>query len=156
MVTCQQGMLFLDCDFDDWTSMKLLKTQHRNENIKDSPDDFHGGYLVAGLWELPAGCQELEVVICQDSEARLCSLESWQNGGQASFQAHHRLSLKVRQAVASWCWERGMRHASTALYFYRASKKNVQKPTANFWINLFKRKYVLTNCLQLLYLRFLS
>jgi hypothetical protein len=27
-----------------------------------------------------------------------------------------------------------------ALYFYRASKKNVQKTTANFWINLFQRK----------------
>jgi hypothetical protein len=26
---------------------------------------------------------------------------------------------------------RGMRHTSTALYFYRASKKNVRKPTAN-------------------------
>ncbi len=30
----------------------------------------------------------------------------------------------------------GMRQTSTALYFYRASKKNVHKSTANFWINL--------------------
>ncbi len=60
--------------------------------------------------------------------------------------------------VLNNCWPlwRGMRHTSTALYFYRASKNNAQKPTANFWINLLKRKYVLTNCLQLLYLRFLS
>jgi hypothetical protein len=27
---------------------------------------------------------------------------------------------------------RGMRHTSTALFFYRASKKNVRKPTAKF------------------------
>jgi hypothetical protein len=50
----------------------------------------------------------------------------------------------------------GMRHTVTALYFYRASKKNVHKPTASLWINLLERKYVLTDCLQLWYLRFLS
>jgi hypothetical protein len=49
-----------------------------------------------------------------------------------------------------------MRHTPMALYFYRASKKNVYKPTANFGINFFKRKYVLTTCLQLLYFKFLS
>ncbi len=35
-------------------------------------------------------------------------------------------------------------------------KKNVYKPTDNFWINLFKRKYELTTFLQLLYLRIVS
>ncbi len=42
----------------------------------------------------------------------------------------------------------GMRHTSMALHFYRASKKNAHEPRANFRISLFKRKYVLTNCLQ--------
>ncbi len=46
-------------------------------------------------------------------------------------------------------YQRGMRHTSTALYVYRASKKNAHEPTANFRINLSKRKFVLTNCLQL-------
>jgi hypothetical protein len=53
-------------------------------------------------------------------------------------------------------YQRGMRHTSTALYVYRAAKKNAHEPTANFRINLSKRKYVLTNCLQLFYLRLLS
>ncbi len=42
----------------------------------------------------------------------------------------------------SWILPWGMSYNSTALCLYRSSKNNVHKPSANFWINLFQRKYV--------------
>jgi hypothetical protein len=44
----------------------------------------------------------------------------------------------------------GMRHTSTALYFYGASKKSLQKPQAIFGNMLFKINYGLNYYLQLL------
>jgi hypothetical protein len=31
------------------------------------------------------------------------------------------------------CWKRGMRHTSTALYFYGASKKEPTQAPGHFW-----------------------
>jgi hypothetical protein len=50
---------------------------------------------------------------------------------------------------------RGMRHTSTALYFYGASKKSLHKPRANFINKLFQINYSLNYYLQLLYLQFI-
>jgi hypothetical protein len=48
-----------------------------------------------------------------------------------------------------------MRHTSMALTFYRASKKNAHKSTANAWRNLLQKKYVFDNYLQISNLMFL-
>ncbi len=52
--------------------------------------------------------------------------------------------------------KRGMRHTSTALYFYGASKKSLRKPRAPSENMLFHISYVFNYYLQLLYLQFLS
>ncbi len=49
--------------------------------------------------------------------------------------------------------QRGMRHTSTALYFYVASKKSLHKPRANFMNILFQINYSLNYYLQLLCLQ---
>jgi hypothetical protein len=49
-----------------------------------------------------------------------------------------------------------MRHTSTALYFYGASKKNLHKPRATSENMLFHIKYGFNYYLQLLFLKFLS
>jgi hypothetical protein len=51
---------------------------------------------------------------------------------------------------------RGMRHTSTALYFYGASKKSLQKPRAIYGNILFYISYGFNYYLQLLCLQFLS
>jgi hypothetical protein len=51
---------------------------------------------------------------------------------------------------------RGMRHTSTALYFYGASKKSLHKPRAIFGSILFHISYGFNYYLQLLCLQFLS
>jgi hypothetical protein len=54
------------------------------------------------------------------------------------------------------CSERGMRHTSTAPYFYGASKKSLQKPRATSENMLFHISYGFNYCPQLLCLQFLS
>jgi hypothetical protein len=51
---------------------------------------------------------------------------------------------------------RGMRHTSTALYFYGASKKSLQKPRVIYGNILFHISYGFIYYLQLLCLQFLS
>jgi hypothetical protein len=51
---------------------------------------------------------------------------------------------------------RGMRHTSTALYFYEASKKSLHMPRATSENMLFHISYGLNYYLQLLCLQFLS
>ncbi len=51
---------------------------------------------------------------------------------------------------------RGMRHTSTALYFYGASKKSLQKPRAIYGNILFHISYGFNYYLQLLCMQFLS
>jgi hypothetical protein len=51
---------------------------------------------------------------------------------------------------------RGMRHTSTALYFYGASKKSLHKPRNTSENRLFHISYGFTYYLQLLCLQFLS
>jgi hypothetical protein len=64
--------------------------------------------------------------------------------------------LRLREFVCVCIQEgRGMRHTSTALYFYGASKKSLHKPRAKFINILFKINYSLNYYLQLLYLQFL-
>ncbi len=50
----------------------------------------------------------------------------------------------------------GMRHTSTALYFYGAPKKSLHKPRATFGNMLFHISYGFNYYLQLLCLQFLS
>ncbi len=50
--------------------------------------------------------------------------------------------------------EGGMRHTSTALYFYGASKKTLHKPRVNFGNMLFQISFSLNYYLQLLYYNF--
>jgi hypothetical protein len=50
----------------------------------------------------------------------------------------------------------GMRHTSTALYFYGASKKSLHKPRATSENMLFYISYGFNYYLQLLFLQFLS
>ncbi len=54
------------------------------------------------------------------------------------------------------CPSWGMRHTSTALYFYGASKKSLHKPRNTSRDILFHRSYALNYYLQLLCLQFLS
>ncbi len=49
-----------------------------------------------------------------------------------------------------------MRHTSTALYFYRPSKKTLHKPRVTFRNMLFKISYSLNYNLQFLFQQFLS
>ncbi len=51
---------------------------------------------------------------------------------------------------------RGMRHTSTALYFYGASKKSLHKPRAIYGNILFHISYGFNYYLQILCLEFLS
>jgi hypothetical protein len=52
--------------------------------------------------------------------------------------------------------QRGMRHTSTALYFYGASKKSLHKPKAIYGNILFNIIFGFNYYLQLLCLQFLS
>jgi hypothetical protein len=80
------------------------------------------------------------------------------DGGTVGWQCVYRFLLQICLPVRlihlkkfGYCvdtfdfWGTGMCHTSMALYFYRASKKNVYKPTANSWITLLQTKYVFTN-----------
>jgi hypothetical protein len=51
---------------------------------------------------------------------------------------------------------RGMRHTSTALYFYGASKRTLHKPKVTFGNMLFRISYSLNYNLQFLFQQFLS
>jgi hypothetical protein len=53
--------------------------------------------------------------------------------------------------IMNWYVLGGMRHTSTALYFYGASKKTLHKPRVTFGNMLVKISYSLNYYLQLLY-----
>ncbi len=71
------------------------------------------------------------------------------------FKGKHTLVHENTISSNSMCiWNGGMRHTSTAQYFFGASKRCTEDQSQFFF--LIQRKYVFMDYLQLLYLKFLS
>jgi hypothetical protein len=71
--------------------------------------------------------------------------------GDGAATSPHHATGRAATSCAGLLADRGMRHTSTALYFYGASKKTLHKPRVSFGNMLFKISYSLNYNLQFLF-----